>query len=148
MVFCENGVFGVILKYVFKYVFRYILRVKIKIKKISAVFSSVVIFSVVLASRCFAVDSWPAGAGANIATYSDASGISWHEARQSLFVVQNTGTLRELDASGTEKDSWPVAGDLEGITLAENERYLYIGIEHPDSIVEFDLQAEALSGKS
>lgn len=97
---------------------------------------------------CFAIDAWPAGTGSVIATYSDASGLAWHESRQSLFVVQNTGTLRELDASGNLKDSWAVAGDLEGITLAENDRYVYIGIENPDSIVEFDLQTEALSGKS
>ena len=104
---------------------------------------------VALPRLCFAVDAWPAGAGSTIATYSDASGLAWHESRQSLFVVQNTGTLRELGEDGTLKDSWAVAGDLEGITLAENDRYLYIGIEKPnDSIVEFDLQTEALSGKS
>ena len=111
---------------------------------IISVFLSVCVFS----SDCFAIDSWPAGAGTNIATYSDASGLVWHEARGSLFVVQNTGTLRELDANGTQKGSWAVAGDLEGIALAENDRYLYIGIEHPDSIVEFDLQTEVLTGKS
>lgn len=116
--------------------------------KTSVVRFGIVIFLVVFPLGCFAIDAWPGGAGTNIATYSDASGVVWHEDRQSLFVVQNTGTLRELDTSGNLKDSWAVAGDLEGITLAENDRYLYIGIEDPDSIVEFDLQAEVLTGKS
>jgi len=110
---------------------------------------SVVIFCLTFPlASCLAIDAWPAGSGTTIATYSDASGLSWHEARQSLFVVQNTGTLQELDANGALKDSWSVAGDLEGITLAESDRYLYIGIEYPEEIVEFDLQAEALTGKS
>lgn len=98
--------------------------------------------------NCLAIDSWPAGAGTTIATLSDASGAIWHEERQSLFVVQNSGTLVELDSNGTGKDSWTITGDLEGITLAENNRYLYIGIENPDSIVEFDLQTEMLTGKA
>lgn len=106
------------------------------------------VLAVVSPRHCFAIDAWPGSAGTTIATYSDASGAVWNETRQSLFVVQNSGTLVELDSNGTQKDSWAVAGDLEGITLSENDRYLYIGIENPDSIVEFDLQTEALTGKS
>ena len=109
---------------------------------------SIVIFFTVLPSACFAIDAWPGGAGTTIATYSNASGAVWNETRQSLFVIQNSGTLVELDSSGTLKDSWSVPGDLEGITLAENDRYLYIGIENPDSIVEFDLNTETLTGDS
>ncbi|MFA5872207.1 MAG: SdiA-regulated domain-containing protein [Parcubacteria group bacterium] len=97
---------------------------------------------------CSAIDAWPGSAGTIIATYSDASGIIWHEERQSLFLVRNSGALVEINSSGAELHSWPVAGDLEGITLAENKRYLYLGIENPDSIVEFDLQTESLTGKS
>ncbi len=106
------------------------------------------IFFAVFPRLCSAADPWPGGAGTTIATYLDASGIVWHEARQSLFVVRNSGTLVEINSSGTELHTWAVAGDLEGVTLAENDRYLYIGIENPDSIVEFDLQTEALTGKS
>src|SRR3989339_1218843 len=98
------------------------------------------IFLIAFPWRCFAIDAWPGGAGTTIAAYSDASGIIWHEGRQSLFIVQNSGTLVEISSSGAELHSWPVAGDLEGITLAEDSRYLYLGIEHPDSIVEFDLE--------
>ncbi len=108
----------------------------------------ILFFLAVFPLSCFAIDAWPGGAGTTIATYSDASGAVWHEGKQSLFVVQNSGTLVELGSDGTLKDSWPVAGDLEGITLAEDDRYLYIGIENPDSIVEFDTQTEALTGKS
>lgn len=117
-------------------------------KKSFFIFLGFAIYSFSFLSSCHAIDAWPGGAGINIATYSDASGVVWHEGRQSLFVVQNSGTLVELDSNGTFKDSWAVAGDLEGITLAENDRYLYIGVENPDSILEFDLNAEALTGNS
>ena len=97
---------------------------------------------------CRAIDAWPGSAGTVIGTFSDASGAVWHEERGTIFVIQNTGRLNEIDTSGTVVDYWDIGGDLEGITLADNSRYLYIGVEHPDSIVEFDLQTEALSGKS
>jgi hypothetical protein len=116
--------------------------------KIFAGLFSIIIFFSVVTPRCLALDAWPGSAGTVIATYSDASGAVWHEARQSLFVVQNSGRLNEINASGTLIDQWDIAGDLEGVALAENNRYLYIGIENPDSIVEFDLQTEALTGKS
>src|SRR4030042_2861627 len=111
---------------------------------------SIIIFSVAFPWHCFAIDGWPGGAGTTIATLSEPSGIVWHEARQSLFVVEDSGTLKEISAAGATLNTWPLAGspDLEGITLAENDRYLYLGIENPDSIVEFDLQTEDLTVNS
>ncbi len=107
----------------------------------------VVFLFLLLPSKLFALDAWPASSGTVIAHFSDASGIVWHEERKSLFVVQNTGRLNELDENGNLLNSWNIGGDLEGITLAENPRFLYLGIENPDSIVEFDLQTQSLSGK-
>ncbi|KKR43462.1 MAG: hypothetical protein UX02_C0005G0039 [Candidatus Moranbacteria bacterium GW2011_GWC1_45_18] len=99
---------------------------------------------------CFAIDAWPGGEGTMIAALSEPSGIVWHEGRQTLFVVEDGGTLKEISTLGATLNTWPLAGDFEGITLAENDRYLYIGIENPDSIVEFDLQSGSgeLTGKS
>lgn len=101
-----------------------------------------------LPKESLAISAWPGSGGTVIATFSDASGIIWHEERQTFFVIQNTGRLNEINSNGTLVDYWDIAGDLEGITLAENNRYIYIGIENPDSIVEFDLETEALTGKS
>lgn len=106
------------------------------------------IISLALPARCFAIDPWPAGAGQVVASLPEASGAVWHEERQTLFVVQNTGFLVEMSSAGETINTWTVAGDLEAITLAEGNRYLYLGIEHPDSIIEFDLQTETLTGKS
>jgi len=107
------------------------------------------VLAVVSPRHCFAIDAWPGSAGTTIATYSDASGAVWNETRQSLFVIRNAGSpsLVEIDSNGTLKNSWTVAGDLEGITLAENDRYLYIGVEYPEKIIEFDIEAGALTPK-
>lgn len=101
-----------------------------------------------ISANCLASDSWPGSAPTTIATLPEASGIVWHSQRGTLFAVQNTGTLVEINTSGETVNSWTVGGDLEAITLAEGTRYLYLGVENPDSIVEFDLQTEMLTGKS
>lgn len=104
----------------------------------------------VFSPACFAIEAWPGDAGTTIATLSEPSGIVWHESRQSLFVVEDSGVLIEISAAGAMLHTWPLAGDFEGIAVAENDRYLYIGIENPDSIVEFDLETGSgeLTGKS
>lgn len=119
-------------------------------KTIIARLGIIIFFFIVFPWRCFAVDSWPGSAGTTIATLNEPSGVVWHEGRQSLFVVLDMGTLKEINASGVEIGSWNLAGDpdMEGITLAENSRYLYLGIENPDSIVEFDTQTGLLTGNS
>lgn len=95
-----------------------------------------------------AVDSWPADSGITIATFSEPSGAVWHAARNSLLIIEDNGDIRELSDTGTLLNSWHISGDLEGAALAENSNYLYIGIEYPERIVEFDLIAGALTGKS
>jgi len=110
----------------------------------------IAVFLIAVPWRCFAIDAWPGGTGTTIATYSDASGLVWHEGRQSLFIVRNAGTpsLVEIDTNGTVLHTWAVAGDLEGVAIAENDSYLYIGIEYPERIVEFNLEIGELTGKS
>ena len=117
-------------------------------KKLVVFFYSV-IFSIALPLGCFAADAWPGSAGTVLTTLSEPSGVIWHPERQTLFVVEDGGTLDEISPEGELLDFWTVGGDIEGITLAEGTRYLYLGIEQPaDSIVEFDLQTGLLTGKS
>ncbi len=94
-----------------------------------------------------AEEAWPGSTGTTIATLSEPSGVIWHADRQSLFVVEDNGWLRELSSSGTVLHSWNVGGDLEGVTIAESSDLLYLGIEHPDSIKEFSLSSGSFTGK-
>ena len=45
-----------------------------------------------------------------------------------------------MNADGTELVNWSVPGDLEALTVADHtSSKIYIGVEHPDSILEFDV---------
>jgi uncharacterized protein YjiK len=47
-----------------------------------------------------------------------------------------------MDADGGSVRTWPLAGDLEGICVADPESdRVYVAVERPSSIVEFDLKA-------
>ena len=45
-----------------------------------------------------------------------------------------------MNADGTDLVSWNVPGDLEALTVADHtSTMIYIGVEHTDSILEFDV---------
>jgi len=45
-----------------------------------------------------------------------------------------------MSANGTGVTNWSVGGDLEGVTVARPQSdFIYLGIEHPDSIREFNI---------
>ena len=57
-----------------------------------------------------------------------------------LFVVSDGGTVSHMEADGNGVVNWSVGGDLEGITVADpNSDLIYLGVEHPDGISEFDI---------
>ena len=53
-----------------------------------------------------------------------------------------------MDADGNNKTFWNVGGDLEAVTIVDpNSNYIYVGIEHPDSIKEVDITTGKFTGK-
>lgn len=101
--------------------------------------------------------AWPGGDGTEIGGSGrpdgldrkfEPSGAVWHPRLQQLLVVDDEGHLARLDGKGSVIDVVLIGGDLEGITLADPDSSLvYLGIEHPDSIAEFDLQTGKLTGQ-
>ena len=70
----------------------------------------------------------------------ETSGLTWHEGLQKLFTVSDAGIVSMMNADGTELKNWNVPGDLEAVTVADHESTkVYIGVENPDSILEFDV---------
>jgi hypothetical protein len=71
----------------------------------------------------------------------ESSGAVWHVRLERLFVVDDGGTLACMDAQGGALQAWSLAGrDLEAVCVADpGTDFVYLGVEHPDSIVEFDL---------
>ncbi|MBN2512844.1 MAG: SdiA-regulated domain-containing protein [Sedimentisphaerales bacterium] len=70
----------------------------------------------------------------------ETSGIAWHTGLQKFFLVSDAGTVTSMTATGTKLIHWPVDGDLEAVTIARPQSSLiYLGIEDPDSIYEFNI---------
>jgi hypothetical protein len=64
-------------------------------------------------------------------------------------VVSDDGLVAELPADGGAPSVWPLPGDLEALALKDPASSLiYVGVENPDSVVEFDLATGAPTGKS
>jgi uncharacterized protein YjiK len=68
----------------------------------------------------------------------EPSGICYHPARNTLFVVSDEGYVAEIKKDGTPVAKFRVPGDLEGITLVPGSGLLYLGVEQEDIILEFD----------
>ena len=78
--------------------------------------------------------------GGNLPAGYETSGLVWHSRVQKLFLVSDGGTVSSMNANGTGVSNWSVGGDLEGITVARPQSdFIYLGIEHPDSIREFNI---------
>ncbi|MFH1038676.1 MAG: hypothetical protein V1789_08440, partial [PVC group bacterium] len=98
--------------------------------------------------------AWPAGPGTEIGGSLPAgyepSGAVWHERLGVLFLVSDDGWVSRINQDGTGPVTWvPGSDDLEGITVADGDSdYLYVGVEDPDSIREFDITTGAYTGKS
>jgi hypothetical protein len=98
-------------------------------------------------------DAWPGDGGSEIGGGLpggyEPSGIIWHEGFEMVFLVSDGGYVSRMAADGSSVTTWHTGGDLEGITVADfSTNYLYLGIEDPDSIREFDVSTGALTGKS
>ena len=76
----------------------------------------------------------------NLPSQYETSGLTWHDGLQKLFAVSDEGIVSMMNADGTDIVNWNVPGDLEALTVADHTSDLiYIGVENPDSILEFDV---------
>lgn len=108
-------------------------------------------------SFAFAVGvlSWPGGSGTVIGNSSsigssyEPSGIVWHRSQEKLYLVSDEGKLTRMDADGENVQTWSLSGDFEGVAVADHESdRVYIGVENPDGILEFDTGDQELTGLS
>jgi len=101
--------------------------------------------------------SWPASSsGVEIGSVSlasalpsfEVSGLVWHEGLQKLIAVDDGGYVASMDRDGSHVSYWYVGGDLEAVTLADqSSAFVYLGIENPDGIKEFNLSTGTLTGR-
>ena len=77
--------------------------------------------------------------GVNLPSGFEPSGAVWHTRLERLFVVHDGGMLAAMDADGGNVETWDIGGDFEGVAVADPATDLvYIGIEQPDTIIEYD----------
>ena len=70
---------------------------------------------------------------------AEPSGITYHPARRSLFVADDSGSVHEVQLDGTLVQSKPLNGrDIEGITVNPDTGMLYAAVEGDETILELD----------
>ena len=72
------------------------------------------------------------------------SGICYHPARKTLFVVSDEGDVFEIRTDGTPVSRTRVPGDLEDVTVDPRTGLLYIVVEGRDVILEFDPETRTI----
>ena len=78
--------------------------------------------------------------GSGLPSAYEPSAGAWHPRLERVFLVHDGGTLTRMDRNGADMRHWSIGGDLEGVAIADPATDLvYVGIEHPDGIKEFDL---------
>lgn len=90
----------------------------------------------------------PGGLGPEV----EPSGVIWHPSLKLVVVVGDEGSVNRLSRSDTERDAnwtqWRPGGDLEAVALPDPDGPLiYLGVEDPDAVVEFDLVRGVLTGR-
>ena len=107
---------------------------------------------VVSGSVGFADDPFPPGVlpgtpiGGGLPSGYECSGAVWHTGLDKLFTVDDGGMVSSMNAYGADVQNWSLPGDLEGICIAEpGSDFIYVGVEHPDSIKEFNLTTGLVS---
>jgi glycosyltransferase involved in cell wall biosynthesis len=101
---------------------------------------------------------WPAGSGTEIGHVGsngylpedyETSGAIYHSVRNTIITVSDSGLICEMSAGGGNATVWELDEDLEAVTVADpSSNLIYLGIEHPDSIIEFNLSTGQPTGNS
>jgi SdiA-regulated len=80
--------------------------------------------------------------GQNLPFGFEGSGAVYHPRLDRLFIVGDSGVVASIEKDGGFYSQTIVGGDLEGITYADpNSNFLYLALENPDSVLEFDVVA-------
>ena len=72
---------------------------------------------------------------------AEPSGITYHAARRSLFIADDSGSIHEVRLDGTPVQSKGLSErDIEGITVNPDTGMLYAAVEDDETILELDAE--------
>lgn len=84
--------------------------------------------------------------GGGLSSSYEPSDVLWHTVLDQLFLVSDEGWISRMEADGSDITSWYIGGDLEGITVVDPDSdFIYIGVENPDGIAEFNLDTSLVT---
>lgn len=76
---------------------------------------------------------------------AEPSGIAYHSARRSLFIVDDSGSIYEVQLDGTVVRSRGLKElDIEGVTVNPETGFLYAAVEDDETILELDPETLAI----
>ncbi|MFY9819968.1 MAG: DNRLRE domain-containing protein [Thermoanaerobaculia bacterium] len=121
------------------------------------------ILSVTLfASPAAAASAWPAsttgtnlgggldscpwlGGGTGTPPGFEPSGIVWDDFTGALWIVGDEGQVARMERDGTSPSCWTLPGnlDLESIAVTGTSEKIYLGVEYPPQIVEYNSSSTA-----
>jgi len=86
---------------------------------------------------------WPNTTGTeiqqNLPAGYEPSGIIWSTYYNALFTISDSGIVSKMNLDGTNVTNWTIGGDLEGITIMDdNSKYVYLIVEYPYQLIQFD----------
>lgn len=131
--------------------------------------TAVVLVLLAAGSAGAATSAWPGSStgtslAGNLPSGFEPSGIVWDPASGKLYLVSDTGVLTQMTTGGTVNHNWsypypppnplppnwPFTGktDFESVTVTGTGGLVYVGLEVPPTIYEFNPSAGAFTGKS
>src|SRR3990167_7923480 len=81
----------------------------------------------------------PTDIGINLPSGDEPSGADYNDTTEKLYIADDEGNLSRMNKDGSGITTWNIGGDLEGVAIAnESNGIIYVGVENPDGIIEFD----------
>jgi uncharacterized protein YjiK len=88
----------------------------------------------------------PDGENIDLADFPEPSGICFHGARGTLFVIGDEGAIQEMTTAGDVLHRGDLQReDLEGVTWAPSTRMLYVAVEGEEVIIEVHADTFAIT---
>ncbi|MBT7310888.1 glycosyltransferase [bacterium] len=129
---------------------------KTHMQKLSEILKSLMLVLLLITSASAA--PWPAGSGNEIGHAGssgylpeeyETSGAVYHPVRETIITVSDGGHICEMSPDGGNATVWTLEEDLEAVTIADpSSDLIYLGVEHPDGVIEFNLATGSPTGNS
>ena len=101
------------------------------------------------ATPAFPIAAASANVGTGLPSGAEPSGGAWHPRLGQIFVVSDNGVISRLNPNGVGTTNWSVAGNWEGVAVANpNTNFIYVVDETTAIVKEFNFVTGSLTGRN